>query len=74
MRSLEEALPNVLPKTLSEAIYMKTKLEVQTKLQMLRDARNSFTHEDQLKLQDAEIKRLEWVLGAGPDPIRVPRP
>jgi hypothetical protein len=53
---------------------MKTEQEVATALAALVVERSDYSDATQLKIVDAEIARLKWVLGQGPDVIQVPKP
>jgi|APCry1669189567_1035234.scaffolds.fasta_scaffold240051_1 hypothetical protein len=53
---------------------MRTEEEIKTRLEQMIAQRPNFHDAIQIKRLDAEIKRLEWVLGTGPDVILVPKP
>lgn len=50
---------------------MRTREEISKRLDELIDSRELF-HGAQLNLINAEILRLQWVLGEGPDIVIVP--
>jgi aminoglycoside N3'-acetyltransferase len=53
---------------------MMTEKEIRDKLRSLINSIGNYRDEGQLRIIHAEIKRLRWVLGEGPDVILVPRP
>lgn len=53
---------------------MKSESVIRAKLDQMQAQRANFSDPVQIRIFNAEIKRLEWVLGIGPDVVLVPKP